>query len=190
MNSIINVINDWQSSGFPDIKVNEGCMYLWTLYVVPCSCPNFWSVYLLCWLVEWAFWITFALHNNSFRPYDKRAWGRACEPSALEKMLGVNFWILFYVIIFNLQEQLIKNKLRHPHQTSGGFNDLMNSLIIKTQVRSKTLSSVARPQDLERGSKLAWNKEGETGCLFSRTLWCAALEEKHSVGLMVMTVAC
>lgn len=166
-------------------------MYLWRLYVVPCSSPAFWNVSSTCWLVEWSFWITFALHNNSFCPYGKRAWGRAVSfRKDLEDLLGINFWFLFYQSLFLTSKQSKKNNNPRgiPNQTSGGFNELIFS-VIKTQVRSKTLSSLGRPQDLKRGRKLAWHKAGETG-LFSRTLWCAALEERHSVGLMVMTVAC
>lgn len=97
INSIINVIND--------LKFWFTCK--WTLYVsMEVVCSPLQQPRLLecasstCWLVQWSFWITFALHNNRFRPYGKRAWGWACEPSALEKMLGVNFWILFYQSLF------------------------------------------------------------------------------------------
>lgn len=165
--------------------------YKWWLYVsMKVVCSPLQQPHILecvssrCWLEEWPFCITFALHNNRFCPYAKRAWGRACIPSAFEKKLGVNF--LFHQSLFSTRKQSKKKSLEaSPIKPRVA---LMNS-VIKTQVRRKPLSSLGRPQDLKRGRKLAWHKAGETG-LFSRTLRCAALEERRSVGLMVMTVAC
>lgn len=60
-----------------------------------------------------------------------------------------------------------------PNQTSGGRNGLMNS-VIKTQVQSKTLSSMACPRDLKQGRKLAWNKGAEMGGgIKSHTVMCS-----------------
>lgn len=168
------------------VSLDVVCSPLQQPYILEC-------VSSMSWLVQWPVWITFALHDNSFHPCGKRAWGRACDPSDLEKMLGVNVWILFYQSLFLTCKQSRKTKQntkRNPQSNLGWLYRInqhtnQNSGLMQNPV-IYGLSSGPR----NKGESWHKIKDGKTGCLFSRTLWCAALGERHSVWLMVMTVAC